>query len=547
MTKQWYVLLPVAAVLAACGTPHQQQQQQPLMAPKAKMDVMQMRVGAPAPAAAMQLTVERSRESYTPPVANTEKYSKPEQNPVHVVAQQPISTFSIDVDTGSYSNVRRYLNNGSLPPVEAVRIEELVNYFPYDYPPPQSAQHPFAVGVEVAQSPWKTDAQLVKIGIKAVDKTLGSLPPANLVFLVDISGSMSASNKLPLVKQTLRLLTRQMRPQDRITIITYASGEELALPATSGADKEQILSVINRLQAGGSTNGSDAIQMAYREAQKNYIANGINRILLATDGDFNVGITDFKTLKGMVAEKRAAGISLTTLGFGVGNYNEHLMEQLADAGDGTYSYIDTEREARKVLQEQLTSSLATVANDVKLQVEFNPKTVSQYRLVGYENRLLRAEDFNNDNVDAGDIGAGHTVTALYEIIPVGKTGWLNSSRYQAQPAQTAGDFSQEYAYLNIRYKPVGKKASTQMSVPINAPAQGAPALSQTSNDMRFATAVASYGELLSGGKYAGRFSWNDTIALAKSAVGSDPHGLRAEFVELVETANSLSSKQPAKQ
>lgn len=474
------------------------------------------------------------------PSADTEKYGEITTNPVHEVAREPVSTFSIDVDTGGYANVRRFLTDGRLPPVDAVRVEELVNYFPYHYAKPADLTHPFAVNTEVAQSPWKADAQLVKIGIQAVDKTLGSLPPANLVFLVDVSGSMNEPAKLPLVKKTLRMLTEQLRPQDRVTLITYASGEKLILPPTSGRDKDAILQAINALQAGGSTAGEAAIQMAYREAQKSFQPNGINRILLATDGDFNVGITDFKTLKGMVAEKRKAGISLTTLGFGTGNYNERLMEQLADAGDGNYSYIDNEKEARKVLKEQLTSTLATVAQDVKLQVEFNPATVSQYRLIGYENRLLNKEDFNNDNVDAGDIGAGHTVTALYEIIPAGKPGWLSASRYQPQLA-AAPAHGNEYAYVNIRYKPVGKANSTLLSVPVAA---GSKPLAQATEDMRFATAVASYGQLLRGGQYTGSFGWKDAIALAQGALGKDEFGLRSEFVDLAKVAQSLGSKQP---
>lgn len=476
------------------------------------------------------------------PIRNTEKYGEITTNPVHEVSQSPVSTFSIDVDTGSYSNVRRLLNDGRLPPVNAVRVEELINYFPYQYAKPKSFQHPFAVDTEMAQSPWKKDARLLKIGIQAVNKSLGSLPPANLVFLIDVSGSMNSPQKLPLVKKTLRILTKQLRAQDRVTVITYASGEKLVLPTTKGSKKRTILQAINKLQARGATAGESAIQMAYREAQKSFIKNGINRIFLATDGDFNVGVTDFATLKGMVAEKRKSGISLTTLGFGGGNYNEHLMEQMADAGDGNYSYIDNEKEAKKVLRQQLTSTLATVAKDVKIQVEFNPNTVSQYRLIGYENRLLKKEDFNNDNVDAGDIGAGHSVTAIYEIIPTGKTGWLEPSRYQAKP-KAATQHGNEYAYVKIRYKKPKYTNSTLLTVPVRTQANKTLALA--SQDMRFATAVASYGQLLRGGKHTGNFTWTDTIQLAKKAKGKDPFGLREEFIELAETAQSLSSNKPS--
>ena len=470
------------------------------------------------------------------PVQNTEQYGQISTNPVHAVAQQPVSTFSIDVDTGSYANSRRFLNNGRLPPVNAVRVEELINYFDYSYPLPQG-RAPFAVHTDTVDSPWQPHAKIIKIGIKAQDLALKELPPANLVFLVDVSGSMNASDKLPLVKQTLRLLTEQLRAQDKVTLITYASGEKLILPPTSGSQKQTILRAINGLQAGGATAGEQAIQLAYQEAEKARIKNGINRILLATDGDFNVGITDFDTLKGMVAEKRKAGISLTTLGFGTGNYNERLMEQLADAGDGNYSYIDNQNEAKKVLQRQLSSTLATVAQDVKIQVEFNPATVKEYRLVGYENRLLKQEDFNNDNVDAGDIGAGHSVTALYEIIPAGQPGWLGESRYQPAPPAATGKAG-EYAHVNLRYKLPGKSNSILISQPVAA---GSKPLAQADADTRFAIAVAAYGQQLRGGQYNGKMSWNDIIRLARQADKPDPYGLRSEFIELAKIAQSLSA------
>ncbi len=472
------------------------------------------------------------------PIQNTEKYQENEINPVKSVVQEPVSTFSIDVDTGSYSNVRRFLiNNGQLPPVDAVRIEELINYFNYDYPLPTS-QHPFSVTTETVDSPWKSNAKVIKIGIKAKDIDPKNLPPANLVFLVDVSGSMNNPNKLPLVKTTLRTLTEQLRPQDRVTIITYASGEKLVLEPTSGKDKDKILRVINQLQAQGATSGERAIRMAYEEAEKSMIKGGINRILIATDGDFNVGITDFNTLKGMVAEKRKSGISFTTLGFGTDNYNEQLMEQLADAGDGNYSYIDNEKEAKKILQRQLSSTLATVAQDVKIQVEFNPRTVKEYRLIGYENRVLKQEDFNNDQVDAGDIGAGHTVTALYEIIPTGQVGWLNESRYQAITKSTDANKNGEYAFLNLRYKQPNEKTSILLNQPIKV--QSKP-LSTASADTRFAIAVASYGQKLQGGKYSANQTWNDIQTLAKQSDQPDPFQIRSEFIDLIGIAKSLSA------
>ncbi|AOA57737.1 vWA domain-containing protein [Acinetobacter larvae] len=473
---------------------------------------------------------------------NTERYQKNTINPVHRVAEQAVSTFSIDVDTGSYSNVRRYLeSNGRLPPVDAVRIEEMINYFDYDYPLPVG-QHPFAVHTETVDSPWHKQAKLIKIGIQAKNIASKDLPAANLVFLVDVSGSMSSDDKLPLVKKTLRILTEQLRPQDTVTLITYASGEKLVLAPTSGREKQKILKEINKLQAGGATAGEQAIQMAYQQAQKVFIKDGINRILLATDGDFNVGISDFETLKGIVAEKRKSGISLTTLGYGTGNYNERLMEQLADAGDGNYSYIDSEKEAKRVLQRQLSSTLATVAQDVKIQVEFNPNSVKEYRLVGYENRMLKQEDFNNDQVDAGDIGAGHRVTAIYEIIPVGQKGWLEDSRYQSNNTVTAAQANgqnQEFAFLKLRYKLPQQTQSILMSQPIAASSQP---LTSANVDTRFAVAVAAYGQQLRGGQYNGPMGWEQIVQLAQSSVGTDPFGLRQEFVDLAKIAQSLSSQ-----
>ena len=470
---------------------------------------------------------------------NTERYADTPVNPVQAVAQSPVSTFGVDVDTGSYANVRRFLNDGQLPPKGAVRVEEIVNYFDYDYATPKNGA-PFAVHIDTADSPWQPNAKLVRIAIKAKEMTQQALPPANLVFLVDVSGSMSSENKLPLVKQTLRLLTERLRPQDKVTLITYASGEKLVLPPTSGANKNAILAAVNSLQAGGATAGEQAIQMAYREAEKSFIKGGINRILLATDGDFNVGITRFETLRDTVAEKRKNGISLTTLGFGTDNYNEHLMEQLADAGDGNYSYIDNRDEAKKVLQRQLSSTLATVAQDVKVQVEFNPATVKEYRLVGYENRVMKQEDFNNDRVDSGDIGAGHTVTAFYEIIPAGKQGWLDNSRYAAAP-KVSGSLK-EYGFVKLRYKNPNQNQSQLISQPIVA---SSVPLAQTGADFRFAVAAASYAQALQGGQYNGKMTWADIITLAKSAAKPDAYGLRAGFVELAETAKSLSTEKAA--
>ena len=472
------------------------------------------------------------------PRQNTERYGHYEPNPVHAVAEQLVSTFSIDVDTGSYANIRRFLTQtGRLPPADAVRIEEIINYFDYGYAKPTDGK-PFAVHTETVDSPFRSGAKLIRIGIQAKEVSQAALPPANLVFLVDVSGSMYSRDKLPMVKYTLCTLAHQTRAQDRITLVTYADGNKVVLPPTPGNQRQKILAALDSLKAGGSTAGENAIQQAYQAAQHAYIRNGINRILLATDGDFNVGITDFNTLRSMVAEKRKSGISLTTLGFGSGNYNERLMEQLADAGDGNYSYIDSPEEAQKVLHRQLSSTLATVAQDVKIQVEFNPFTVKEYRLIGYENRMLAREDFNNDQVDAGDIGAGHNVTALYEIIPAGQTGWLPESRYQAAPAANDKAAS-EYAFINLRYKLPGQSNSILINRPV---AVGSKPLAQGSNATRQAVAAAAFGELLRGGKYSGNFGWSQTLELARSAQSPDHHGLRRQFVQLIEKAQQLSSK-----
>ena len=550
------VTLATLVALAACDTP-----QPPASAsPRAETDssLMLYKAEAASPAAEVMyqmrsnLTAKRisapamvSQRSYIaaeaearPLRTDTERYQKQPENPVKAVAQEPVSTFSIDVDTGSYANVRRFLNNGRLPPKDAVRIEEIVNYFPYSYPLPQDGR-PFAVHTQTVDSPWQPEAKLIKIGIQAQDAAKKNLPPANLVFLVDVSGSMNSPDKLPLVKKALRLLTQQLRPQDKVTIITYASGEKLVLPPTSGKDKDTILRAVNSLEAGGATSGERALRMAYEEAQKAFVKNGINRILLATDGDFNVGVADTETLKSMVAEKRKSGISLSTLGFGTDNYNEEMMEQIADAGDGNYSYIDSEKEAKKVLQHQLTSTLATVAQDVKIQVEFNPAAVKEYRLVGYTNRTLRNEDFNNDKADAGDIGSGHSVTALYEIIPQGKTGWLADSRYQKAPA--ADGSKNEYAYVKVRYKLPGQSASKLIEQPV--PARSIP-LSQADADTHLALAAASYAQQLRGGEYNGKLDWSAIEKMAVATRAPDPYGFIAEFKELIGIAKSLSSKQP---
>jgi len=461
-----------------------------------------------------------------------EQYQALADNPIHSVAEAPVSTFSADVDTGAYANVRRLLNQGRLPPEGAVRLEEMVNYFPYDYALPTDGS-PFGVTTELAPSPWNPHTRLLRIGIKASDRAAAELAPANLVFLVDVSGSMDRREGLPLVKSTLKLLVDQLREQDRVSLVVYAGDSRVVLEPTSGREKAKIRTAIDQLTAGGSTAGASGIGLAYQMAQRAFIPKGINRILLATDGDFNVGISDFDSLKQMAVDKRKTGVSLTTLGFGVDNYNEHLMEQLADAGDGNYAYIDNLREARKVLVDQLGSTLAVVAKNVKLQVEFNPAQVSEYRLLGYENRALKREDFSNDKVDAGEIGAGHTVTALYEIVPKGEKGWLEPLRY-GNAESASSEKSGELAMLRVRYQLPEGGNSRLIERPIALGSEG-----KGSDDLRFAAAVAAFSQQLKEGRYTGDFSLKDTEGLARGARGDDPFGLRAEFVQLVELAQSL--------
>ncbi|MBW1250145.1 VWA domain-containing protein [Pseudomonas tolaasii] len=522
--------------LAGCGLSSSRDVPQPTAAaPVAELSnepvqaALSKRMAMPAPMAARLVM----QESAAMPYRNEprERYENLPENPVHRVAETPVSTFSVDVDTGSYANVRRFLNQGSLPPEGAVRLEEMVNYFPYHYALPTDGS-PFGVTTEVAATPWNPHTRLLRIGVKASDRAVDELAPANLVFLVDVSGSMDRREGLPLVKSTLKLLVDQLRDKDRVSLVVYAGESRVVLEPTSGRDKAKIRQAIDQLTAGGSTAGASGIQLAYQMARAGFIDNGINRILLATDGDFNVGIRDFDSLKQMAAEQRKSGVSLTTLGFGVDNYNEHLMEQLADAGDGNYAYIDNLREARKVLVDQLSSTLAVVARDVKLQVEFNPAQVSEYRLLGYENRALKREDFNNDKVDAGEIGAGHTVTALYEIVPKGEKGWLEPLRYAPEPA--AASPSGELAMLRVRYKPAAGGASQLIERPITTQ------LTPASDDLRFSAAVAAFAQQLKGdGRYTGNMSLQDIAALARSARGDDPFGLRNEFVQLVDVAQSL--------
>ncbi len=498
---------------------------------KAKHDqAMNVRQGKMVSPILVQDAIRQSVE-----LGDRENYAHFDNNPVKLVSNTPVSTFSIDVDTGAYSNVRRILNSGQLPRKDAVRIEELINYFSYDYAAPKSSKHPFAAITEVAPSPWNKDAHLLHIGIKGYADE--KRPAANLVFLVDVSGSMNSPAKLGLLKSSLKLLSKQLTKDDRIAIAVYAGASGTVLESTPGNDVNKIQRALDSLDAGGSTNGAAGIKLAYSLAEDGFIKGGINRVMLATDGDFNVGTTNFEVLKELVEKKRETGVSLTTMGFGSGNYNDHLMEQLADVGNGNYAYIDTLNEANKVLVEELGSTLQTIAKDVKIQIEFNPAEVSQYRLVGYENRMLNREDFNNDKIDAGEIGAGHSVTAIYEIIlaDAGK-GWIEPLRYQSEKTVSTNG---ELAELRIRYKePEGSKSTLikwpLLSKDLLADIRGA------SDDFRFAASVAGFGQLLRGGDMLQGFSYDDILALARKSRGNDEFGYRGEFLQLVSLANSLA-------
>jgi Ca-activated chloride channel family protein len=469
---------------------------------------------------------------------NRENYAQFNDNPLQRVVEAPFSTFSIDVDTGAYSNLRRLLNAGSKPARDAVRTEELINYFSYDYPRPQDRARPFSISTEVGPTPWNTSTRLLHIGIQGYEVPASNLPAANLVFLVDVSGSMQAANKLELLKSSLKLLLRRLDARDRISIVVYAGASGVVLEPTPGDQPAKISAALDGLTAGGPTNGGAGIRLAYALARQAYIDGGINRVLLATDGDFNVGTVDFEMLRQLVAEQRGSGIGLTTLGFGSGNYNDRLMEQLADAGNGNYAYIDTLSEARKALVDSVSSTLLTIARDVKIQVEFNPATVAEYRLIGYENRVLAREDFANDKVDAGEIGAGHSVTAIYEIALQGSpAARLNDSRYQpaVKPATIRDD---ELALVRVRYKAPGSDRSELLERPVLQSTMHAE-LQQASERYRFAAAVAAFGQLLRDGRYTGDFDYADVLALARAARGTDPFGYRGEFLQLAGLAASL--------
>ncbi|MEY8828783.1 von Willebrand factor type A domain-containing protein [Sedimentitalea sp. XS_ASV28] len=467
-----------------------------------------------------------------PPEATTEVFANADSNPLQITAEAPVSTFSIDVDTASYAVLRNSLMQGRLPARDMVRVEELVNYFPYDYPAPVG-DAPFQTTVSVAPTPWNADTRLVHIGIQGALPDIAERPPLNLVFLIDTSGSMNQPNKLPLLKQSFALMLGQLRDEDQVAIVTYAGSAGQVLEPTAASDRQTILAALNRLDAGGSTAGQAGLQQAYATAAAMAQEGEVSRVILATDGDFNVGLSEPSALEDFIADKRRSGTYLSVLGFGRGNLDDATMQALAQNGNGQAAYIDTLAEAQKVLVDQLTGALFPIADDVKIQVEFNPATVAEYRLIGYETRALRREDFNNDTVDAGDIGAGHAVTALYEITPVGSPARLTDPlRYGAAPTEATSD---ELGFLRLRYKAPGSETSRLIETEIatDMPAQG---------DTEFAAAIAGFGQLLRGGRYLGNWGYDEAIALASAGKGEDPYGYRTEAIQLMRLAQSLSAQ-----
>jgi len=476
----------------------------------------------------------------------TEAYDGIEENRFRTAKENPLSTFSIDVDTASYSNVRRFLRSDRVPPPGAVRTEELINYFSYDYPEPEAA-NPFSVNVEVNRAPWNTKHELVRIGLKGRSVPVAERPSSNLVFLIDVSGSMQDVDKLPLLKRSLRALVEKLSPNDRVAIVVYAGSSGLVLPSTPGADRNRIFKALDELEAGGSTNGAEGIQLAYQTARENFLKEGNNRVILCTDGDFNVGVTSQSELISLIEKERSSGVFLSVLGFGTGNLKDSTMEKLADKGNGNYSYIDSLSEGRKVLVEQMGATLFTIAKDVKVQVEFNPARVAGYRLIGYENRLLAKEDFNDDKKDAGEIGAGHSVTALYEIVPVGQTlpdqPSVDSLKYQA-PATERPASSDELLTVKLRYKAPDGNKSRLIESPVQASVERG--FDQASQDFQFVAAVAAFGMKLRGSPDAGDISWQEIQKIARRNLGEDPGSYRAEFLTLVEKARQLSEPKSQK-
>jgi Ca-activated chloride channel family protein len=475
------------------------------------------------------------------PQFNTEEYDGINENIFHGALQNPLSTFSIDVDAASYSNVRRYIQNGQRPPIDAVRVEEMINYFDYDYKQPEG-DDPFAVYTEISTAPWNEKHKLVHIGLQGKKIPTENLPPANIVFLIDVSGSMEAPNKLPLLKASFKMLVQQLRQQDRVAIVVYAGAAGLVLPSTSGSEKKKIIEALDNLQAGGSTAGGAGIELAYSVALENFRHGGNNRVVLATDGDFNVGESSNGGMERLIEKKREHGIFLTVLGFGMGNYKDSKMEVLADKGNGNYAYIDNIQEARKVLVNEFGGTMFTIAKDVKIQVEFNPEKVQAYRLIGYENRMLRSEDFNNDKRDAGELGSGHTVTALYEVIPTGAESdfyQIDELKYQKTKLVNRGAASLELMTIKLRYKKPYEDASKLIVHPL---LDNNVALSKTSEDFRWSASVAAFGMQLRNSEYTKVYTYEALVQLAQGSRGEDREGYRAEFINLVKSMAVTASR-----
>ena len=535
--------IAAALMVAACGDPsHRHNSGEKVSVINSEPDeVMEEEVEVTSnEAALMEPSANATSKmilSSPPQQRNAETYKEIKENSFVAVAQQPVTTFSADVDRAAYANVRRIIGYGQIPPKDAVRIEEMVNYFDYDYPAPEEGSvSPLRVSPELAPAPWNPNHLLLRIGLQAKKIDLAQAPPSNIVFLIDVSGSMDEENKLPLLQSSFKMLLGQLRPDDKVAIVTYANGTKVALPSTSVKDKEKIIKVLDNLYASGGTSGGRGIQLAYEQAQKSFIKNGNNRIILATDGDFNIGINNTTDLEKFIEKQRESGIYMSVLGFGMGNYRDDMAETIADKGNGNYAYIDNITEAKKVLVNELSGTLFAVAKDVKLQLEFNPKYIKEYKLIGYENRMLANEDFTNDKKDAGEIGAGHTVTALYELVPSdGKVA--QSLRYQSQELNEKGK-GNELGFLKIRYK--DPKVKDAKSVEITEPLVfNKKALKETSTDYRFAASVAEFGILLRDNSNKANATYDQVIELAEGAIGKDPEGYRKEFVRLVKSVKML--------